>query len=82
LRCPVAAVQTNPVKIGPASALARVAELRKRATVSPEEPWVSRGPRADSWPVSCERFSFDSKMVGIAIWGFRDERDPARVRER
>ena len=51
-------------------ALARVAELRKRATVSPEEPWVARGPRTDSRPVNCERFSFDSKMVGTAIWGF------------
>src|SRR5580698_5518868 len=35
-----------------------------------------KGPRTDSRPVSCERFSFDSKMVGTAIC---DERDPARV---
>jgi hypothetical protein len=34
-----------------ASALAWVAELRKRSTVGPEEPRVSRGPRTDSRPV-------------------------------
>jgi hypothetical protein len=33
----------NTVNIGPASMLATGAELKKRATVSPEEPWVSRG---------------------------------------
>ena len=60
----------NTVNIGPASALAKVAELRKRAPVSPEEPWVSRGPRTDSRPVSCERFSFHSKMVELRFGDF------------
>jgi hypothetical protein len=72
----------NTINIGPASALATVAELRRSATVSPEEPRVSRELRTDSWPVSCERPSFDLKKVGTTISGFCDERDPARVPKR
>jgi hypothetical protein len=34
----------NAVNIGPASAPATVAVLKKRVTESPEEPWVPRGP--------------------------------------
>jgi hypothetical protein len=57
----------------------RAEETRDR---KPRRTLGLKGPRTDPGPVNCERFSFDSRMVGTAIWGFCDERGPARVPER
>ena len=72
----------NAVNIGPASAPATVAVLKKRVTESPRRTLGPKGPGTDSRPVSWERFIIHSRKVGTAIWGFCLEPDPARVPER